>query len=92
MSFAVLKGLLVSRAQVKYFKHNDVADLERILKEIEQEDRKVRVAAPLVPGRGLACVARAMAQELCHAIAPGDGTGAHCDEHCRNQPPQHRVL
>ena len=41
VSFATLKGLLVSRAQIKYFKHNDVKDLERILKEVQAEDRKV---------------------------------------------------
>ena len=40
VSFAVLKGMLVSRAQVKFFKHNNVADLERVLREVQAEDRK----------------------------------------------------
>ena len=45
VSFAVLKGLLVSRATVRFFKHNNVADLERQLKEVAAEDRKVAPVA-----------------------------------------------
>lgn len=40
--FAIQKGLQASRSDIKLFKHNDMADLERLLKEQEVEDLKVR--------------------------------------------------
>ncbi len=40
--FSIQKGLQASRSFVKYFKHNDMEDLERLLKEQETEDQKVR--------------------------------------------------
>jgi serine palmitoyltransferase len=39
-NYAIRNGCSLSRARVIYFKHNDVADLERILKQIANEDRK----------------------------------------------------
>ncbi|OBS83150.1 hypothetical protein A6R68_22865 [Neotoma lepida] len=39
--FAIQKGLQASRSDIKLFKHNDVADLERLLKEQETEDQKI---------------------------------------------------
>jgi len=38
--FAIQKGIVASRSDVRYFKHNDVEDLERLLKEQEEADRK----------------------------------------------------
>lgn len=38
--FAIQKGLQASRSNVIYFRHNDVADLERLLQQQQQEDRK----------------------------------------------------
>jgi serine palmitoyltransferase len=38
--FAIQKGILASRSDVRYFKHNDVDDLERLLKEQEAIDLK----------------------------------------------------
>lgn len=38
--FAIQNGATLSRAQVKYFKHNDVGDLERILQEQANKDRR----------------------------------------------------
>ena len=38
--FAIQKGILASRSKVHYFKHNDMEDLERLLKAQEAEDRK----------------------------------------------------
>lgn len=35
---AVRTGIVLSRAFVKYFKHNDMADLERVLREISDAD------------------------------------------------------
>lgn len=34
------KGIQISRSTVKYFKHNDMADLERVLNGIKAEDKK----------------------------------------------------
>lgn len=38
--FAIQKGILASRSDVRYFKHNDVNDLERLLKIQEEDDLK----------------------------------------------------
>ncbi|KAJ3183354.1 serine palmitoyltransferase component [Gaertneriomyces sp. JEL0708] len=40
VSLAVQKGLHVSRSIVKYFKHNDMEDLERVLEQINKEQIK----------------------------------------------------
>lgn len=47
--FSIQKGLQASRSIVKYFRHNDLEDLERLLKEQEQEDQKVPPPLPLFP-------------------------------------------
>lgn len=55
--FAIQKGLQASRSHIKYFKHNDIADLERLLKEQEAEDqknpRKARVTRRFIVVEGL---------------------------------------
>lgn len=38
--FAIQKGIQASRSKVVYFKHNDLKDLERILKEQQSEDKR----------------------------------------------------
>lgn len=47
VNYAIQMGLLASRSKVYYFRHNDVADLERLLLEQhdrdEQDPRKARV-------------------------------------------------
>ena len=43
--FAIQKGLVASRSQIKYFKHNDMEDLERLLLEQQKEDKKVILKA-----------------------------------------------
>lgn len=40
VSFPIQKGLDASRSKISYFKHNDVKDLERLLKEQDAIDRK----------------------------------------------------
>eukprot|EP00123_Amoebidium_parasiticum_P018192 comp24128_c1_seq1/m.43803 comp24128_c1_seq1/g.43803 ORF comp24128_c1_seq1/g.43803 comp24128_c1_seq1/m.43803 type:complete len:531 (-) comp24128_c1_seq1:31-1623(-) len=40
VSFAIQKGLQASRSNLRWFKHNDIEDLERVLKEQEEEDRR----------------------------------------------------
>uniref|UniRef100_A0A672MN59 Serine palmitoyltransferase 1 n=1 Tax=Sinocyclocheilus grahami TaxID=75366 RepID=A0A672MN59_SINGR len=55
--FSIQKGLQASRSFVKYFKHNDMEDLERLLKEQEIEDqknpRKARVIRRFIVVEGL---------------------------------------
>ncbi|KAA6414371.1 MAG: serine palmitoyltransferase 1, partial [Trebouxia sp. A1-2] len=41
--FAIQNGAVLSRAQVKYFRHNDVADLERILAEQAAKDKRSKL-------------------------------------------------
>jgi len=40
--FAIQKGIQASRSKIVFFKHNDVNDLERLLKIQAEEDKKVR--------------------------------------------------
>jgi serine palmitoyltransferase len=40
VSFPTQKGLQASRSVLKWFKHNDMNDLERLLKEQEKEDQR----------------------------------------------------
>ncbi|KAM9213470.1 serine palmitoyltransferase 1 isoform 1-T1 [Leptosomus discolor] len=55
--FAIQKGLQASRSNIRLFKHNDMADLERLLKEQETEDqknpRKARVTRRFIVVEGL---------------------------------------
>ncbi|XP_076875751.1 serine palmitoyltransferase 1 [Brachyhypopomus gauderio] len=55
--FSIQKGLQASRSMIKYFKHNDMEDLERLLKEQELEDqknpRKARVTRRFIVVEGL---------------------------------------
>ncbi|OWF46206.1 serine palmitoyltransferase 1-like isoform X2 [Mizuhopecten yessoensis] len=39
--FAIQKGLVASRSAIKWFKHNDMEDLERLLKIQQEEDKKI---------------------------------------------------
>lgn len=40
VNFAIQKGLAASRSTIRYFKHNSVEDLERLLKTQDDEDKK----------------------------------------------------
>ncbi|XP_029474677.1 serine palmitoyltransferase 1 [Rhinatrema bivittatum] len=55
--FAIQKGLQASRSNIKYFKHNDMDNLEQLLKEQEVEDqknpRKARVTRRFIVVEGL---------------------------------------
>jgi 7-keto-8-aminopelargonate synthetase-like enzyme len=41
VNFAIQQGLTASRSKIKFFKHNDVEDLHRLLLEQADADRKV---------------------------------------------------
>ncbi|XP_061119549.1 serine palmitoyltransferase 1 [Conger conger] len=55
--FSIQKGLQASRSFIKYFRHNDMEDLERLLREQELEDqknpRKARVTRRFIVVEGL---------------------------------------
>ena len=59
MNYCIQNGAHLSRAKVLYFKHNDPADLERLLKQQADLDRKQRwVGGEAWAGLGwVACVA-----------------------------------
>jgi serine palmitoyltransferase len=40
VSFAVQKGVQISRSTIKLFRHNDMAHLESLLKEVEADDKR----------------------------------------------------
>jgi serine palmitoyltransferase len=42
VSFPVQQGLTLSRASVHWFKHNDPEDLERVIKKVEEQERKLK--------------------------------------------------
>ena len=41
--FVVQKGLIASRSKIRYFKHNDMEDLQRLLEEQEKLDQKASI-------------------------------------------------
>jgi len=42
VNYPIQNGCMLSRSKVFHFKHNDMADLERILKEIDKEHRRLK--------------------------------------------------
>lgn len=40
VNFAIQKGLQISRCAVKWYDHNDMIDLERVLKSVERDQRR----------------------------------------------------
>ncbi|KAI8645245.1 pyridoxal phosphate-dependent transferase [Parasitella parasitica] len=55
VSFAIQKGIQISRSIVRFYKHNDMADLERILEEIRMDDiiHKKRLTRRFIVSEGL---------------------------------------
>ncbi|KAG2185030.1 hypothetical protein INT43_000943 [Umbelopsis isabellina] len=55
VNFAVQKGVQISRSNVRYFKHNDMEDLERVLEEIRVDDlvHKKRLTRRFIVTEGL---------------------------------------
>ena len=44
MNFSIQNGCNLSRARILRFKHNDVADLQRVLEGVAAEDRRSKCA------------------------------------------------
>jgi 7-keto-8-aminopelargonate synthetase-like enzyme len=47
-TFSIQRGVQLSRSYVKYFRHNDMTDLERIMKEVDAEFKKVLLLSLLL--------------------------------------------
>ncbi|KAI5779320.1 pyridoxal phosphate-dependent transferase [Geopyxis carbonaria] len=52
-NFAIQKGLQISRSTVKWYNHNDMADLERVLKEVDKEQRRKPLTRRFIVTEGL---------------------------------------
>ncbi|KAI6184316.1 Aminotran-1-2 domain-containing protein [Aphelenchoides bicaudatus] len=46
-NFAIQKGLQASRSKIEWFEHNDMADLQRLLKNQEEKDKGLKKASAL---------------------------------------------
>jgi serine palmitoyltransferase len=55
ISFAIQKGIQISRSIVRWYKHNDMADLERVLEDIRMDDivNKRRLTRRFIVSEGL---------------------------------------
>lgn len=55
VSFAIQKGIQISRSMVRWYKHNDMEDLERVLNEIQLDDvvHKKRLTRRFIVSEGL---------------------------------------
>jgi|APGre2960657444_1045066.scaffolds.fasta_scaffold00721_1 serine palmitoyltransferase len=47
VNFALQSGITLSRSEVRYFKHNDVGDLRRVLEGVRAEDAAAHRSTPL---------------------------------------------
>lgn len=48
VSYPIQNGCHLSRASIRRFRHNDMADLERVLQEVDKEYRRLRCGAALL--------------------------------------------
>ncbi|KAH6561505.1 hypothetical protein BASA50_011215 [Batrachochytrium salamandrivorans] len=53
VSFGIQKGLQISRSQIKWFKHNDMADLERVLFKVQEDCAKKPLTRRFIVVEGL---------------------------------------
>ncbi|CAM6031457.1 unnamed protein product, partial [Sphagnum compactum] len=53
VNFAVQKGVQISRSHVFYFDHNDMQDLERVLKQVQKQFEKKRLTRRFLVIEGL---------------------------------------
>lgn len=49
VSYPIQNGCHLSRASIRRFRHNDMADLERVLQEVDAEYRRLRWVCNLWP-------------------------------------------
>ncbi|KAI5809261.1 pyridoxal phosphate-dependent transferase [Pyronema omphalodes] len=53
VSFAIQKGLQVSRSTIKWFNHNDMEDLERVLAQVQVEQKRKPLTRRFIVTEGL---------------------------------------
>ncbi|KAI9692793.1 MAG: serine palmitoyltransferase component [Bogoriella megaspora] len=53
VNFAIRKGIQISRSTVRWYEHNDMADLERVLKKITEEGRNKPLTRKFIVTEGL---------------------------------------
>ncbi|EGF82407.1 hypothetical protein BATDEDRAFT_9831 [Batrachochytrium dendrobatidis JAM81] len=53
VSFAAQKGMQISRAQIKWFKHNDMGDLEKVLRKVQTDCAKKPLTRRFIVVEGL---------------------------------------
>lgn len=46
VNYAIQNGGKLSRASIKYFKHNDMDDLEAVLRRVEADHKKAKCDTP----------------------------------------------
>lgn len=52
-NFAIQKGIQISRSTVRYYNHNDMEDLERVLIQVQREQRKKPLTRRFIVTEGL---------------------------------------
>lgn len=52
-NYAIQKGLQISRSTVRYFEHNDMEDLENVLKKVAKENKKKPLTRRFIITEGL---------------------------------------
>lgn len=53
VNFAIQKGLQVSRSHIRWFEHNDMADLERVLAQVQTEQKRKPLTRRFIVTEGL---------------------------------------
>ncbi|KAF7533115.1 hypothetical protein G7054_g7352 [Neopestalotiopsis clavispora] len=53
VNYSIRKGLEISRSQVKWFNHNDMEDLERIMKQVVRDQSKKKLTRRFIVTEGL---------------------------------------
>ncbi|KAF8544871.1 pyridoxal phosphate-dependent transferase [Trichophaea hybrida] len=53
VNFAIQKGLQVSRSTIRWFNHNDMEDLERVLAQVQQEQKRKPLTRRFIVTEGL---------------------------------------
>jgi serine palmitoyltransferase len=53
VNFAIRKGLQLSRSTVRWYEHNDMADLERVLKRVSEEQKGKELKRKFIVTEGL---------------------------------------
>jgi serine palmitoyltransferase len=53
VNYAILKGLQISRSNIKWYNHGDMEDLERVMKKVVQEQAKKKLTRRFIVTEGL---------------------------------------